>query len=216
MKRAALRQYTADQPFDDFARAPAVQSIEPLAKLEFDPKPWKETLEKSTALFRTDPKIESLTTLLRFRAVNEYFVNTEGTVTRQGYALYFLSVQGSTQADDGMRLERSPYFTAAIPQDLPSPDQFQAAVAQVVETLKDLRDAPVVDEDYRGPVLFSPDAAADLFDGLVGRNVLGNRPRPETPREPQGTMRRIIRAASCRHFCLWRTIPRRRFSGERR
>jgi len=35
-----------------------------------------------------------------------------------------------------------------------------------------------VDEDYRGPVLFSADAASDVFNGMVGGNVLGKRPRP--------------------------------------
>ena len=48
----------------------------------------------------------------------------------------------------------------------------------MVQTLKDLREAPVVDEDYRGPVLFAPDAASDIFNGMIGRNVLGIRPRP--------------------------------------
>lgn len=178
IKKATLRQYTADQPFDDFAHAPASESIEPLAKLDFDPKAWRDTLEKATALFRTDPKIESLTASVRFRTVNQYFVNTEGTATRGGYAVYFLNEDGSTQAADGMRLERSPYFTAASAQELPTPDQFQASTVKMLATLKDLRDAPMVDEDYRGPVLFSSDAADDIFNGLVGQNVLGKRPRP--------------------------------------
>jgi len=178
MKRAALRQYTTDQPFDDFAHAPPLESIGPLAKLDFDPKPWRETLEKATALFRGDLKLESLTASARFRAVNQYFVNTEGTVTRDGYAVYLLNEDGSTQAADGMRLQRSPYFTAASPKELPTPEQFQAEMAKMIDTLKALRDAPVVDEDYRGPVLFSPDAASDIFNGMVGGNVLGKRPRP--------------------------------------
>src|ERR1700722_14341497 len=37
-KKAALLQFAAEQPFDDFARAPAVQSVGPLVKLEFDSK----------------------------------------------------------------------------------------------------------------------------------------------------------------------------------
>src|ERR1700733_1305657 len=178
MKRAALRQYTADQPFDDFAHAPLLESISPLVKLEYDPKPWRESLEKATALFRNDLKLESLTASARFRAVNQYFINSEGTVTRDGYAVYLLTEDGSTQAADGMRLERSPYFTAATLKELPTPEEFQASTAKMVDTLKALRDAPVVDEDYRGPVLFSADAAGDLFDGMVGGNVLGKRPRP--------------------------------------
>jgi len=177
-KQAMLRQYAAPQPFDDFAHAPALEWIEPLVKLDFDARPWKETLERVTALFRADPKIESLSARVRFRAVNHYFLNTEGTVTRSGQAVYFLGATASTQAEDGMRLERSPYYVAASAQELPKPEQYQAETAKVMQSLKELREAPLVEEDYRGPVLFSPDAAADLFYGMVGNNVLGIRPRP--------------------------------------
>jgi TldD protein len=152
--------------------------IGPTVKLEFDPKTWKDALEKSTAAFRTDPKIETLSASARFRAVNQFYVNTEGTVTREGYAIYLLSASGSTQASDGMRLDRSPYFAAGSLKDLPQPAQFEENVAKVVETLKTLRDAPVVEEDYRGPVMFGPDAASDIFYSMIGQNVLGNRPKP--------------------------------------
>jgi predicted Zn-dependent protease len=177
-KRAALSQFSASQPFDDFAKAPALQSMGPVATLDFDATPWKHALEKSTALFRSDPQIDSLTAALRFRAVNQYFVNTEGSATRQGYAVYFLNASASTQAADGMRLGRSPYYGSASLKELPPPEEFQADVAKVIETLSALRAAPVVDEDYRGPVLFGPDAASDLFFEMVGENVLGNRPKP--------------------------------------
>ena len=178
MKKAAMRQYTTDQPFDDFAHEPPLESVEPLARLDFDPAPWRDALEKATSLFRTDLKLESLSATARFRSSNQYFVNSEGTVTRHGYAVYFLNEEGSTQAADGMRLQRGPYFTAASVKELPTPEEFVAGTAKMVQTLKDLRDAPVVDEDYRGPVLFSPDAASDVFDGMVGSNVLGKRPKP--------------------------------------
>ena len=177
-KKAALRQYTSDQPFDDFAHAPVRESIGPLAKLDFDPKAWKEMLETSTAAFRSDPKIESLNAAVHFRAVNQYLVNSEGTITRYGYTIYLLNAAGSTQAADGMRLGRSPYYTAANLKELPTAERFEADTVKMVETLKALREAPMVAEDYRGPVLFSPDAASDIFNGLVGRNVLGARPRP--------------------------------------
>jgi len=42
--------------------------------------------------------------------------------------------------------------------------------------LKQLRDAPVSEEEYRGPVLFSADAAAGMMSELLGPNVLGRRP----------------------------------------
>ena len=177
-KKAVLSRYTAAQPFDDFAHASVAQSIEPLAKYSFDPKPWKDVLEKTSGLFRSDPQIEFLSATLRVRTVNQYFVNTEGSVTRHGYTVYFLQAAATTQASDGMFLGRSPGYTTATLKELPSPEKFQADTAQMIETLKDLRSAPIVDEDYRGPVLFSPDAADDIIEGLVGDNILGVRPNP--------------------------------------
>ena len=90
-------------------------------------------LEKATDLFRTDPKIESLTSQLRFRAVNRYFVNTEGTVTRKGYTVYFMNLSGATQADDGMRLERSPYYSTGSLKELPTAEAFQADAVKMVD-----------------------------------------------------------------------------------
>jgi hypothetical protein len=178
MKKALLSQYTADQPFDDFAHAPALQSIEPLAKLDFDPRPWKQSLEESTGLFRTDLKIQSLTAMVQFRAVNQYFLNTEGTVTRHGYTWHSVVISGLTQATDGMRLERGVYHITPDIKELPTHDQFLAEMTSMIETLKALREAPLVEEDYRGPVLFSSDAATDIFNGMIGENVLGVRPKP--------------------------------------
>jgi TldD protein len=178
MKKAALSQYSADQPFDDFSKTPPVQSVEPYAKLDFDPKPWREMTEKSTALFRTDPQIQSLSARFQARALNQYLVNTEGTATRHGYAVYSLSLYGTTQAADGMRLDRSPDYVASSLNELPTAEQFQADAVKMLDTLKALRDAPIVDEDYRGPVLFSADASTDIVAAMVGGNVLGIRPKP--------------------------------------
>jgi TldD protein len=185
-KKAVFSQFSSGQPFDDFAAAPALQSVTPLVKLEFAPAPFDAMLEKATDLFRTDAKLQLLTASLRFRAVNRYFVNTEGTVTRKGYAVYFMNMFGATQADDGMRLERSPYYSTGTLKEMPSPETFQADAVKMVTTLKALREAPVVDEEYRGPVLFSNDAASDVMYGMIGGNVVGRRPKPGDSSRTEG------------------------------
>ena len=177
-KKAVLSQYSADQPFDDFARAPAIESFGPFVKLDFSPAPWKETLEKVTRLYRSDAKIQSLSAYVRFRAVNDYFVNTEGTSTGQGYAVYSLNLSAETQAADGMELGRSPFYVGATAAELPTQEKLLADTTKMLQTLKDLREAPTVEEDYRGPILFSNDAASDILDGMIGANILGIRPKP--------------------------------------
>jgi TldD protein len=177
-KKAVLSQYTADQPFDDFARAPALESLGPFVKLDFTPTPWKETLEKVTNLYRSDAKIQSLSAYVRFRAVNDYFINTEGTSTRQGYTVYSLNLSAETQAEDGMELGRSPFYVGSSAAELPTQERLLAETAKMLQSLKDLREAPLVEEDYRGPILFSNDAASDILDGMIGQNILGIRPKP--------------------------------------
>jgi predicted Zn-dependent protease len=185
-KKAVLSQFTADQSFDDFAHAEPLESIGPLAKLEFDPKPWDEMIEKASALYRADPKIQALTATVRFRAQNQYFVNTEGTITRQGRSVYYAVMFGSTQATDGMRLDRSPYYSAGKLSELPAPEKFVADTAAMLQTLKALREAPEVEEEYRGPVLFSSDASSDVFNGMIGGNALGRRPKPGESARTEG------------------------------
>jgi TldD protein len=177
-KRATLSQYATGQPFDDFARATPVQAIEPVATIKFDAKAWEQTVEKASGLYRIDPKIEMLQSVARCWAVNQYFVNTEGTVTRHGYTGCFADTIGTTQAADGMQLSDDFAYRRTTPDALPSEKQVLAAAGKMLARLKELRHAAVVDEDYQGPVLFSPDAADEVVDSLIGSSVLGNRPRP--------------------------------------
>ena len=185
-KKSMLQQLNVEQPVDDFAKAEKVQSIGPVAKLEVDPAKWTKMLESATSVYKSDPQIQTLTASLSFIALSEYFVNTEGTMTRQGSTHYLMLMSASEQAPDGMRLDRSPQYSSSRVEELPTPEQFHADALSLVDGMKKLREAPVVDEDYRGPVLFSNDAAADMFFELIATNVVGRRPAPGRPARTTG------------------------------
>jgi predicted Zn-dependent protease len=85
-----------------------------------------------------------------------------------------------------MRLDRAPQFTANHIEELPTADEFQSDALKLVADMKTLREAPVADEEYRGPVLFSSDAATDMFFELIVPNVLGRRPAPGRPARTTG------------------------------
>jgi hypothetical protein len=185
-KKSMLKQLNVEQPVDDFAKAQAVQSIGPVAKLDVDAARWTRMLESATSVYKNDPQIQSLNASLSFIALSEYFVNSEGTVTRQGSTHYVMSMSATEQAPDGMRLDRSPAYTSSRIEEMPTPEKFQADALSLIDGMKKLREAPVVDEDYRGPVLFSNDAAADMFFDLVVPNVVGRRPAPGRPARTTG------------------------------
>jgi TldD protein len=185
-KQSLLKQFNVEQPVDDFAKADAVQSIGPVVKLDVEPAKWIKMLESATSVYKSDLQIESFGATLSFIALNEYFVNTEGTVTRQGSLHYMMTLGASEQAPDGMRLDRSPQYASNRIEEMPTPEVFQSDAVKLVDQMKQLRDSPVVEEDYRGPVLFSNDAAADMFFDLIAPNVLGRRPGPGRPARTTG------------------------------
>ena len=185
-KQAKLKQYSVDQPVDDFVRAEPVVSIGPLAKLDFDSQLWNKMLQDSSALYKTDSQIESFESGLNFTAVNRYFVSSEGSAVRSGQIVYDLHIAGTTQAADGMRLDRSHGYSVTDIKELPSAETLLADSTKLLATLKELRDAPIADEEYRGPVLFSADAASSVFSDLVGENILGLRPDLGQPARTKG------------------------------
>lgn len=186
-KQAEMKRFSADpNPVDDFAKEPILSALQPTVTLKIDEAAWKKTLEDVTNLYRQYPDIQSVSASARFSAVNEYFVDSEGTVTRNGKTTFNLVFNSSTQAPDGMRLSRNPYWMVARQEELPSRDKLLTDAKQTLDTLKALRDAPIVEEEYRGPVLFAPDAATDVIASLVGSNVVGRKPQLGRPNRTTG------------------------------
>ena len=186
-KQAALKQFSAESnPVNDFAKAPVVTAVEPIVKLQVEDIAWKKTLEDVTNLYRKYPDVQSVTASTRFSAVNEYLVNSEGTVTRGGRKTYNIQFNSSAQAADGMRLSRNPFWMVARAEELPTHDALVADAKKALDTIVALRQAPIVEEEYRGPVLFAPDAANDVMASLVGANVLGRKPQLGKPNRTTG------------------------------
>src|ERR1700741_238959 len=186
-KLAALKQFSADpSPVDDFAHAPVVTKVEPVVSMKLDEGAWKRTIQEMTDLFRKYPEVQMLSASARFSAVNQYFVNSEGTIVRNGRVNSTVTLNGAAQAADGMRLQRNPYWTEARPEDLPKREELLKETVKTLDTLKALREAPIVEESYRGPVLFAPDAADDIMAGLVGGNILGRKPQLGRPNRTVG------------------------------
>jgi TldD protein len=103
-------------------------------------------------------------------------------------------LNASEQAPDGMRLDRSPQYISSRIEEMPTPGQFYADALSLIDGMKKLREAPVVDEEYRGPVLFSNDAAADMFYDLIASNVVGRRPAPGRPARTTGAFASSFKA----------------------
>src|SRR5881275_1119392 len=200
-KQAELKRFTTDtNPVDDFAKAAPLIAVEPTVSLKLDETSWKKTLEEITNLYRQYPDVQSVSASAHFSAVNEYLVNTEGTLTRCGKTTYSVQLNGSAQAADGMRLSRSPAYVVARMEELPSHDALMTDAKNMLDTIVALRQAPIVEEEYRGPVLFSADAADDIVASLIGQNVVGRKPALGRPNRTTGAFATSYKARVLPNF----------------
>ena len=207
-KQAALRNVETENDIADFSQEKSVQSIQGPAKIDVDLDAWKQRLRTTSEIFRQDPALESSDAFLNFRVLNRYFVNTEGTVTRKGKVIYSYAFAGSAQAPDGMRLERSHGYVVTKADELPSVNEVEHEAKKLIGSFSELKKAPLVEDDYRGPVLFSADAATSVFESLLVPNILGIRPELGGTARTRGRFASEYKSQSCRSSLPWWTIPR--------
>src|SRR5437016_8518374 len=91
-----------------------------------------------------------------------------------------------SQAADGMHLSRSPAYLVAHLEELPSHDALMTDAKETLDTIVALRKAAIVEEEYRGPVLFSPDAVDDSVSSLIGQHLVGRKPQLGRPNRTVG------------------------------
>jgi TldD protein len=183
-KQANLKRFEKPRTERDFSPAQPIAHLEPILKLELDRAEWKRRIVDASGVFLSDPTLSASSDHVQYSnanlrgvALNRYMVNTEGSVLRHGYTGYQAVVSVGGQAEDGMALARSNGTIGRSASQLESADAFHRRAVAAVESLEELRNAPVADaDDYHGPVLFSGDAAADVFNRLFVPNIEADRP----------------------------------------
>jgi len=192
-KQAALKRFETSANASDFSREPALISIGDVEHIDIDRDAWKHRVAELSGLFATDKDVAMFSkdiqysnASVRASVVNRYLVNSEGTIVRKAITDYTAGVAAGTQAPDGMHLDRSYSRSATSAAGLDDAKTLQEKTVELLKTLRDLRVAPVVAEEYHGPVLFSGDASADVVRDLMLPNVVGAKPDMGTAARTKG------------------------------
>jgi predicted Zn-dependent protease len=192
-KQAALKQVQTPPQQDDFSKqTPLISLAEPLT-LKLDEAAWTDRVAQASGLFRTDATVKAAEHDVQYssaefhgRVTTTYLVNSEGTIVRKSAEEYQEAIGVGTQAADGMRLDRSYASVGVTLNDLDSPEVFDRHAVSLLASLIDLRKAPLVEEEYHGPVLVSSDASADTLRALVAGAVTATRPALGTEARTNG------------------------------
>ena len=192
-KQSQLKQVQTPPQQDDFSRETPVVSLEDTVHLDVDGPAWIKRMCDASGLYRTDPalkvdekEVQYATAIFHARSVNSYLVSSEGAIVRKGLTSYEESFAVGTQAADGMHLDRSYGSNGVSLKDLDSVEVFNQRAKVLVASLADLRKAPLVEEEYHGPVLFSADASSDAIHELVASAVTAVRPDLGTEARTKG------------------------------
>ncbi len=141
----------------------------------FDKEYFEELIKSLSDVFSDYPQIDISTAGIEYLPATIYYVNSEGMEYVKNVLYTGLEVVAATQADDGMPLAN--YYTAFSkdPKELPDKDSLLKATREVAETLVALRNAPVMDEPYSGPIIFDDLASAQIFAQLFIPNLVTQR-----------------------------------------
>lgn len=192
-KQAELKQVQTPPQADDFSKQKAVVVLEEPRPLKVNEKAWEERVAHDSGLYRTDPGAKAIEKTVQYstagfhaRATTSWLVNTEGTIVRKSSEGYQETFAVGTQAEDGMRLDRSYASSGIALKDMDTAEEFSKHAVAEIASLSELRKAPLVEEEYHGPVLLSSDASSDILRDLVATGVTATRPRLGTEARTNG------------------------------
>ncbi len=176
-KKTTLDRLQAeDVPHDLSAAAPAVERLEPVSAPTFDREELAALVGALSARFESAPSVDNGDVHLQILRSHESVVSTDGVALQRTRARAVLAVVADTRAADGMHLDHG---LAIHLEGIPKADEEllargEALVDQVLRELQELADAPLIDEEYDGPILLGPTAAAQLLGSTVATAASGH------------------------------------------
>lgn len=162
----------------DFSPAPAEKFVEPVGLLRVDRKAWEDKVRKYTAPFQRYGNIYEATAGLYGINETRWYVSTDGSRIQTSQTSYLLMINGFTKASDGMELPRYESFFSFTPEGLPDDATVLKAVNKMIDDLKALKNAPIVDP-YAGPAILSGRATGVFFHEVFGHRLEGHRNKGE-------------------------------------
>ena len=170
---AAKKAYLQTNPLSpELAALPELTKAEPVEKIVEREKPFdvdlakmEEMVKRVSAIFKEYKDIYNSSVSVYGTEIEFYKSTSEGVVLKQPSSYTSLSASCYVLTDDGVKIADSYSLLVATPEDLPSVEEVEKGVREFAEGLIALKNAPVLEEYYAGPILFEGSACSSLFIG---------------------------------------------------
>ena len=173
-KGGAVFQAKKKTDVASFSRAPQVTYRGEPAPLNLDRQRWKGLVRRLTKHMMSFDHLIDAEMSVTARRIVRFHVNSEGSTIVEDHPLYSVQMQAWARAEDGMLLDNTASFYARTSDELPDEAQLTDAADTMLDELKKLREAPVIDP-YTGPAILMPEASGVLFHEAIGHRLEGER-----------------------------------------
>lgn len=165
-KLAALKEKNLsekDLQIPDFSTVPVVTMNIPDKKMQCD-KDYLESLVKEASLvFKAYPEIFYSEAAVYQIHTNVYFYSSEKSQIKAPVDILYLSVTAICQSKDGDNMGDQIRYCSKDISGLPNIDTIKADIRYLAQNMVLKSKAPILEENYAGPVLFSGQAVAEIF-----------------------------------------------------
>jgi TldD protein len=183
-KRGALNNAApSTEKLADYWPAPPVKSIQKINRKKIDEARWSAQAARLSALLKGMPEIHNSSVEGQALEGVTYLLNSEGTTLRYPDNLGMVTAKAEGQAADGMFVRDAVGFQSGEIDKMPPESEMQKGIEDMAANLRVLLKAPV-GAAFSGPVLFEPQAAAQLLAQLLGDNLRFPRKPVAEPGRP--------------------------------
>ncbi len=173
-KEAALkRDRRKDRPPEFSADPPTVRMDGEGAIGGVERAQAREIGRQISGVFREFPKIQQAEVRIRVRSDTARFLDSDGFAYRQPVRMAQLLVTAASQSREGVPLRE--VFSIVVPAlaGLPGLPDLTGRTRELADRLVERAQAPDLPAPYLGPVLFTPQAAAEFFRQTAAEDFCG-------------------------------------------
>ncbi|QSE98875.1 metallopeptidase TldD-related protein [Fulvivirga lutea] len=117
------------------------------------------------------PEISVSSVVLNLYEGKNYFINTEGTDVYEEQTIVTLVMSCAYQNEEGEYFYDQKKYLSKSPKQLFTDTDFSSEVKEMSELVLTLKDAPVFEDSYEGPVIFMESAVPALFSSIIPQFV---------------------------------------------
>lgn len=162
----------------DFAPAPKEEFRAEIVELQPDRALFETKVQRYGLPFKRAEHIISNQVSIGGDVETRWFVNSDGTKIQVSEPYYRIVISASTKAEDGMILPRYLTYASSTVEGLPEDSTILQDIENLIASLEQLREAPLVDP-YTGPAILSGRAAGVFFHEILGHRLEGHRQKAE-------------------------------------